>query len=145
MAGHDNRQSNSLIWRATNGKPEILFNMLEAGETMTAIAAELNVSQQAIRQYMLRVDPEAYHNARQIAADYQMTELESVAADDTIDCARARNIINVGQFKLERRYSKQYGRTDKVEITTNDITDRLSAGRKRMSGVIEADVVDDDE
>jgi len=134
MAGHENKAINKKAWRFTKGNPSKLFKRIEAGEPLSSIAEQCGVTKQGLQQYLLRVDEDAYKNARQIAADYLYAGLVDIAADETIDVARARNMINVGMFGLERRYSKQYGRSDRLEVTGQiDIVARLNAGRKRIA------------
>ena len=142
MAGHENKASNSKVWQYTKGNINQLFRRIEAGDKLQDIADDIGVSAQAIHQYLLRADETAYKNAREIAADYLYARLVEVAADNDIEPARARNMINVGTFGLERRYSQTYGRRDQLEVTRSvDLTARLHAARKRIAehGIIDAE------
>jgi len=134
MTGHENKAANSKVWQYTKGNINLLFRRIESGEKLQSIADDIGVSYQAVHQYLLRADETAYKNAREIAADYFYAGLVEIASDETIEPARARNMINVGTFGLERRYAKTYGRKDSLEVTGQvDITNRLQAGRKRLA------------
>jgi len=144
MSGHENKDINKKAWRFTKGDPSSLFRRIETGAKLEDIANDIGCTPQAIHQYLLRVDETAYKNAREIAADYLYTGLVGVAADKDIEPARARNMINVGTFGLERRYSQTFGRKDKLEVTGQvDIVSRLHAARKRMNeSAIDAEAIE---
>jgi len=139
--GHHNKEVNRKMWKAVRGNPSKQFDRRKAGDTLKSIADDYGISMQAVHQYLLRVDDKAYKDAREIAGDAFATEMLRVASDDTIEPSRARNVINSTQFLLERRY-KTYQRTEKLEVTHNDITNRLASGRKRLSNVIDAETVE---
>jgi len=134
-----------------------------ASDPLTTIAKQaerLGVTRGALYGWILNYEGDKYKEIINALPDLMAGEsldiadgviTEKVTLDDgrtvsqPMQPARARNAINARQFIMERRFPNKYGKLDRVEITTNDITDRLSAGRKRMTGVIEAEVVSDDE
>jgi len=135
--GHSNSATNQTVWKWCNSKPEKVFNALIEGKSIRTLAKEIGISRSAMHAWLLRQEPKW----ADIVADSIMVETIEVA-DTEEDTTRAKTMCNVRQFALERRFPKQYGRTDKVEITTNDITNRLASGRKRLSNVIDAETVE---
>jgi len=108
-------------------------------ESLRQVSERLGMPIGTLYMWIMQYEGDKYQSIRQKLADSMAGDMIESASSDEPNVARVK--ANVSQFILERRFPKQYGRTDKVEITTNDITNRLASGRKRLSNVIDAETV----
>ncbi|MFQ5356145.1 MAG: helix-turn-helix domain-containing protein, partial [Mariprofundaceae bacterium] len=142
--GRRNKKQNSVMWRYCKGKPEKVFNDIKDGMSLADIGNHVGISKQAVYQWLMRQDVKH----REIIADMINGWTMDILADSSIDVARARAMAQHNQFTLERRFHKNYGRSDKLEVSgTIEVASKLQAARKRLAdkGYIDAEVVGDSE
>ena len=87
-----------------------IISRLSAGETITSIGKSLNITKQAISQY-LHNDPEyiaariEFHGSR-----LDQVEVDIKGASDALDLARTRELATMYRWRAERECRDLYGK-----------------------------------
>lgn len=77
-----------------------------------------------------------YVRTRELQADLEVDDALSIADNENIDPARARNMIDIRKWRASKFRSNVYG--DRIDVSVQgsiSITDALSAARARVSSV----------
>lgn len=133
LAGLEQEQRDSILGDA--------LNRFAAGETLGEIGNSLGVSRQTLTNWLIREHPEQYSAAQKTLASLFATEmrtrLEEIdihSANAHLAIARAREQNNTDKFILERRFPKQFGQHNQIDITHKiDIAERLERARERLT------------
>jgi len=96
---------------------EYIEEQLLSGVKLGEIGKHYGVNKHSVRQWMIRHFPDEYKAIMDSIAEDMAEEMLAVAYDDSIDIARARNVINSIQFRLARRHSNLYGDKVQTEVT----------------------------
>jgi len=126
--------------------PQELLDRYEQGETMPQIAADLNVSHQAIYRLLLDKCPEEwkeYQAARALAnLDHADEALDS--AGNMVEVAKANHRVKSAQWKLERVLRRIYGQDAppvSININLGDIGSKIARLEQELGArTIEHDV-----
>lgn len=88
-----------------------LIDRIASGEYVPALAREYGVTKQALSARLRRIAPEAYAEAREIAAEIRLEDAQMAiaAAEDNIDLARARELFRAVAWRAEREHPSRWG------------------------------------
>lgn len=116
--------------KLANVDPKPILDQILDGRSLRNIAADLNVSNVALRAWLLREDREQYHEAITAALAQRVAESDENldAADDAISIARARESARFARMDFERRRPALYGPKQQV---THEVGVDLSAALER--------------
>lgn len=118
--------------------PSVILARLERGDSLRDVAADIGVTYEAVRIWLLDDAPDEYRRAQRKGLICRIVEADSAldAADDAVDVARARERAKFARWDAERRLPQLFGPRQHVDMTihSTDLGDRLRAAKERVIG-----------
>lgn len=128
-----------------NGDPSIILDALRTGESVPEIAQRLEISHQAIYEFLLKHCPDDWMSlqaARQLARLDDCEQVFDNENTDNIAVSRTREKTKLAQWHLERANRKLFGDNKINDLQVNVQINRIERVivKKDETGVIQGEV-----
>ena len=108
--------------------PEPILDAINSGRSLREIAAQIGVSNVALRAWLLREDSDQYRDAITNALTTRIAEADEAldTASDAVSITRAREVGRYARMDYERRRPHLYGqRPTQIAVSGNGVTVQL--------------------